>query len=86
MQVNLSAVRHASELLGPPGELGGHGLIDYLIVHDPQRAERTGASGMDRRLVARNLAMILATCVCLWFLRLASLLSRLACALIIRLD
>ena len=47
----MSAVKHASELLGPPGELGGHGLIDYLILHGLQRAQQTGSSGIDRRLV-----------------------------------
>ena len=51
IQVNLSAVKHASELLGPHGELGGHGLIDYLTLHGPQRAQRASLSGIERRLV-----------------------------------
>ena len=50
----MSAVKHASELLGPLGELGGHGLIDYLILHGPQRAQRASLSGFGRRLVVEN--------------------------------
>ena len=38
VQVNLSAVKHASELLGSTGELDGRNLIAYLSLHGPQRA------------------------------------------------
>ena len=51
MKVNLSHIKHASELSGPTDELDGLGLAHMRVLDPIYRDTKTASRGLDRRLV-----------------------------------